>query len=195
MWPYATRSSRFMGDVSAISPSALENEHFGSNDVSVKLWLPEKLVTAIDVLCDQHDASRPDVLRWIFFEHAFGRVEFAHLQRRYDAWQEARARSRVVASVTRRSVEELPTLTPRQINASLLGKATEDLKLFLPSRLKRELQDLAKRSGQPLSDYLRGALARQLLGERFFQDWQEALAEANAEAGRHEFEIVFPDER
>lgn len=192
MWPYASRGSRFLGDVSDISPSALENEHFGSNDVSIKLWLPEKLVASIDVLCDRHDASRPDVLRWIFFEHVFGRVEFVHLQHRYDAWQEKRAQYGVVASPTRSSVEEPTTLTPRQINATLLGKATEDLKLFLPGRLKSELQELAKRSKQPLSDYLRAVLARQLLGERFFQDWQEALASANAEAKRHEFEVVFP---
>ncbi len=59
MWPYATRGSRFMGDVSEISPSALEAEDFSTNAVSIKLWLPEKLVAAIDVLCDQHDASRP----------------------------------------------------------------------------------------------------------------------------------------
>lgn len=60
MWPYATRGSRFMGDVSEISPSALEAEDFSTNAVSIKLWLPEKLVAAIDVLCDQHDPSRPD---------------------------------------------------------------------------------------------------------------------------------------
>ena len=85
MWPYATRGSRFMGDVSEISPSALEAEDFSTNAVSIKLWLPERLVAAIDVLCDQHDASRPDVLRWILFEHVFGRVELAHLKRRMSA--------------------------------------------------------------------------------------------------------------
>ncbi len=82
MWPYASRGSRFMGDVREISPSALEAEDFSTSAVSIKLWLPEKLVAAIDVLCDPHDASRPDVLRWILFEHVFGRVELAHLQRR-----------------------------------------------------------------------------------------------------------------
>jgi len=33
-------------------------------------------------------------------------------------------------------------------------------------------------------------LARHLLGERFFRDWQAALAKANAEAARHESDIV-----
>ena len=110
--------------------------------MSIKLWLSEKLVAAIDVLCEQHDASRPDVLRWILFEHVFGRVELAHLKRRMSA------------------------------------------------RLKLELQDLADAARQPLSDYLRAVLARHLLGERFFREWQAALAKANAEAARHESDIV-----
>lgn len=188
MWPYASRGSRFMGDVSEISPSALAYEDFSTNPVSIKLWLPEKLVAAIDVLCDQHDASRPDVLRWIFFEHVFGRVELAHLNRRMNARLKEMEKVEVRYSVRRRSTEEEPT--PREINARHLGKATEDLKLFLPERLKLELQNLADDTKQPLSDYLRAVLARHLLGERFFREWQEALARANAEASRHESDIV-----
>ena len=90
--------------------------------------------------------------------------------------------------VRRSPTEEGPT--PREINARHLGKATEDLKLFLPARLKLELQDLADAAKQPLSDYLRAVLARHLLGERFFREWQAALAKANAEAARHESDIV-----
>ena len=98
MWPYATRGSRFLGDISEISPSALESEDFSTNAVSIKL--------------------------------------------------------------------------------------------FLSARLKLELQDLADAAKQPLSDYLRAVLARHLLGERFFREWQAALAKANAEAARHESDIV-----
>jgi len=185
MWPYATRGSRFMGDISEISPSALEAEDFSTNAVSIKLWLPEKLVAAIDVLCDRHDASRPDVLRWVLFKHAFGRIEFAHLQRRA-AEPPPPSKSQALYSRTRNTQEP----TPREINARHLGKATEDLKLVLPARLKLELQDLADAATQPLSDYLRAVLARHLLGERFFREWQAALAKANAEAARHESDIV-----
>ena len=180
MWPYATRGSRFLGDVSEISPSALESEDFSTNAASIKLWLPEKLVAAIDVLCDQHDASRPDVLRWILFEHVFGRVELAHLQRRMSARLKQLEKAEIMRSVRRSTTEEGPT--PREINARHLGKATEDLKLFLPARLKLELQDLADAAKQAFSDYLRAVLARHLLGERFFRDWQAALAKAKANA-------------
>jgi hypothetical protein len=71
-----------------------------------------------------------------------------------------------------------PLGTARAVNAHYLGKATENVKLELPDALKRELESLAAKEGQPLSDYLRGVLARQLLGEGFYRCWQEALAEA-----------------
>lgn len=81
MWPFATRGSRFLGDAAVRHPSRLDPRDFARNDAVIKLWLPENLLAAIDVLCSEHDASRPDVLRRILFEHAFGRTEFAHLCR------------------------------------------------------------------------------------------------------------------
>jgi hypothetical protein len=71
-----------------------------------------------------------------------------------------------------------PLHTARAVNAHYLGKATENVKLELPDALKRELESLAAQEGRPLSDYLRGVLARQLLGEGFYRRWQEDLAEA-----------------
>ena len=59
------------------------------------------------------------------------------------------------------------------------GKAT-GRPAFLPARLKLELQDLADAAKQTASDYLRAVLARQPLGERFFREWQVALAKTNA---------------
>jgi len=85
MWPFATRRSRFLGDAAARHPSRLDPVDFARNDAAIKLWLPDRLLAAIDVLCDAHDASRPDVLRRILFEHAHGRTELAHLRRRAGA--------------------------------------------------------------------------------------------------------------
>jgi hypothetical protein len=100
------------------------------------------------------------VLRFIFFEHVFGRVEFTHLKRRMGARLKETEKVEITQSALRSSTEEAPT--PREINARELDKATEDLKLFLPERLKPELQDLADATREPLSDYLRAVFARQL---------------------------------
>jgi len=82
VWPYKTRGSRFLGDIKEAFPSRLTDTDFRINAVAIKLWLPEKLLAALDVLCDIHEASRPDVLRALLFAHAFGQVELAHLIRR-----------------------------------------------------------------------------------------------------------------
>lgn len=182
MWPFKSRGSRFIGDIDAIFPSQLGGSDFSLNDSPIKLWLPDKLLNAVDVLCAQYDASRPDVLRALLFEHAFGRVELAHLERRVE-------RSGPDEPMVQYSPPRLmdgETATAREINQRFLGKATQDIKLFLPTALRLELETLAHGARKPLSDYLRGVLARVLLGERFFQQWQRALAEVNDQARAHE---------
>jgi len=79
-----------------------------------------------------------------------------------------------------------PFSTIRAANAHFLGKSTENVKLTLPAKLKRELETLAEQSGQPLSDYLRSVLARQLLGEGHYQRWQAELARVRQETETHE---------
>lgn len=185
MWPYKYRGSRYIGDIDAVAPSWLGETDFSTNQTPIKLWLPEKLLDALDVLSAHQDTSRPDALRAILFEHAYGRLELTHLQRR--ATQAQRDQPQIFRSPRRGDSGNKPS--QREINNQFLGKATEDIKLFLPTPLKIELEALAAGAGKKLSDYLRGVLARVLLGERHFQAWQQALAQANTEARRHEESI------
>lgn len=183
MWPFATRGSRFLGDASDHHPSQLNPNDFARNDAVIKLWLPGRLLAAVDVLCDRHDASRPDVFRWLLFEHAYGRTEFAHLCRQAESSRQIAAEKE---PDIRFSPQRDPLGTVRAANAHFLGKSTENVKLSLPQALKRELETLAERSGQPLSDYLRSMLARQLLGESHYLSWQAELARIQREAKTHE---------
>lgn len=184
MWPYKTRGSRFLGDIEETLPTQLSTANFSLNDSSIKHWLPDKLLAAIDVLCDVHDSSRPDILRALLFGHAFGQVELAHLIRRASACAEE------VDPGLRWSSRRAPAhdFSRREINARYLGKSTADVKLLLPGALKTELEHLAGQAEKQLSDYLRGVLARLLLGERLYQEWQQALAQADAAARIHESE-------
>ena len=152
MWPFARRRSRVVTQIDTRIPSLLTGFDFSHNDAVIKLWLSEPLLDAIDLLCDTHDASRPDVLRWILFEHAYGRIEFAHLLRtRANPTPEIHTPVRTIA--TRANPPELR-----------FGKATEDFKLHLPGALKEELQRLADTHARPLSDYVRGVLHPTLFG-------------------------------
>jgi predicted DNA-binding protein len=182
MWPFSKRRPRGERDELPKQPEpAFDYTGFGINDVSIKLWLPEKMTAALDRLSVEHEVSRPDILRWMFFEHVYGRDVFAGLLEHTRL--EVPKYSRKVGSEFQRTVP-----TARSIDLEYLGKSTEDFKLWLPTRLKAALQELADNYQRPLSDYLRSVLARHLFGEKFYLEWQQALAEINREAKAHEAE-------
>jgi hypothetical protein len=85
MWPFARRGTR----VDAVTQPALpvapptDLAASGVNDASIKVWLPEKLTTALEALSATHEMSRPDVLRWLLFEHVYGRPALDNLK----AWK------------------------------------------------------------------------------------------------------------
>lgn len=165
MWPYAKRGTRFDGDVFERFPSELRKDRFSANDAVIKLWLPERLLAALDVLSRVHFISRPDVVRWVLFEHVFGKVEFALLlererRKRVNEWYEGPMFSRKTV-----------TSTARALRLRYLGKSTADLKVEMPLVLKQGLEKLVEEAGESLSSYIRRVLARDFLTERQYQEW------------------------
>ena len=182
MWPFSKRGSRIdevpRQSLPVVMPTDLSV--FGKNDAVIKLWLPERLILALDGMSGSQSMSRPDVLRWLLFEHVYGRPALEQLK----AWKvqkdaeaaEARrvAVKRAEDSGIRFSLRrEVPS--ERTITTLLLGKSVEDFKLWLPSPLKAQLDTLAKMENLGISDYLRKTLVRILLGEIFHHQWRQAV--------------------
>ena len=182
MWPFSKRGSRIdevpRQSLPVVMPTDLSV--FGKNDAVIKLWLPERLILALDGMSGSQSMSRPDVLRWLLFEHVYGRPALEQLK----AWKvqkdaeaaEARrvAVKRAEDSGIRFSLRrEEPS--ERTITTLLLGKSVEDFKLWLPSPLKVQLDTLAKMENLGISDYLRKTLVRILLGEIFHHQWRQAV--------------------
>ena len=189
-WPFAKRGTR----IDAAPPRALtvlppaELGAFAVNDASIKLWLPEKLVQGLDTLGAAHGMSRPDVLRWLLFEHVYGRPALEHLKewaRQKDAEEERHQAARLSIQQSPKSTEP----SERKITAQLLGKSLEDLKLWLPGLLKTDLEKLASAENLGLSDYLRKTLVRILLGESFHHQWRSAVGKLPAEVLAFEQEV------
>lgn len=180
MWPFSNRGPRLDVEEALLKHQFdIDFSIFVQNDVYIKLWMPEKIITSIDVLSLRNKVSRPDILRWVFFEHAYGRERFACLCAYAELLKAARLDS--VPVFSRKQVD-----TVRSVNQRFLGKATEDVKLWLPNQLKIDLQKLADASDEGLSDYLRSVLVRHLFGEHFYESLQEALATINQNAVEHE---------
>jgi hypothetical protein len=175
MWPFARRGSRFDGDADEHFPSDINPRDFKDNKATIKLWLPGKILAGIDIIGQRHHAGRPDVLRGILFEHAYGRAELVQLEIR-----ERRRQSKLTGRLSEalfmlREPENYDTA--RAATAGLIGKAEHDFKLELPIRLRDELTKLAEGANQAVSDYIRGVLVRQILGEALYQRWAQALEE------------------
>ena len=164
---------------------------FGTNDAVIKLWLPEKLILSLDSMSASQGMSRPDVLRWLLFEHVYGRPALEQLKtwkRQKDA-EAAEARRRSVEQVVDSGIRFSPArvqFSERLITAQLLGKSIEDFKLWLPSPLKDQLETLSTMEELGISDYLRKTLVRILLGESFHHKWRAAVGKLPAEVRRFE---------
>ena len=194
-WPFAKRGTRVDAPIKLDLPVPLPGDLsvFASNDACIKLWLPEKLTQALAQLSGATGQSRPDVLRWLLFEHVYGRPAFETLK----AWkqqrdlEELRRREAMIEAPLgevrfspRRSIS-----AERTVTAQLLGKSVEDFKLWLPTALKQELQTLANLESLELSDYLRKTLVRVLLGESFHHRWRTMVGKLPDEVRRFEREI------
>jgi len=175
MWPFASRGSRASTVAPTVRPAGatpLAYAAYANNDVAVKVWLPERIAAALDVVSAESDTSRPDVVRALVFEHIYGRAELCLLHQ----WFRSRpvAEPEIKASEKRSSVD-------RGAGVRLLGKSVEDFKLWMPSAMKSDLAGLAAQEGLGLSDCIRKILVLKLLGDTFHRRWQTAIGRVPAE--------------
>jgi hypothetical protein len=147
-WPFSTRFSRADASPVIALPIHLPKDLslFAQNDACIKLWLPEKLVEGLEALSASHSMSRPDVLRWLIFEHVYGRpaLERLHAWKRQKDAEEAERRRREAEQPTadiciKYSMPRAAATPERTYTAQLLGKSVGDFKLWLPSPLKSKL--------------------------------------------------------
>ena len=182
-WPYALRGATQKAQVSAskVDQSDLDFTLFSSNDALIKVWLPDRLATALDRLSATHSSSRPDVLRAILFQHIYGVTAYED----FIDWKERLTRSRAQPSEGGRA-PEIKLSPSRSHNVETLGKSDTNFKFWIPPRLKQDLSTLAKADGLGISDYVRKVLVRLLLGERFFADWQNQVGQVPSAAKSEE---------
>jgi hypothetical protein len=185
LWPFATRGARIETELNRQDrEESRDYAAFAVNDACVKLWLPERLTKALDRISADHDTSRPDVLRRLFFEHAYGMESFEELRE----WKRRRDEEAKLAVLLEEQVDYASGVrfSRRRNTIDMFGKATEDFKLWLPSTMHTDLVALAKADDMGLSDYLRKTLVRILLGERTYLDWQRAIGTVPDEWRRYE---------
>ena len=199
MWPFASRGSR--GAAVAPTPSDLPKfSQYELNDASIKVWLPQLLSERLDWISKRKDASRPDVIRALLFEHLYGRIaylallEFEANRRAERLLADARGTARhsdgvgreTATSVTNDPAVMFSRSRTSQLDAEIIGKPTDNLRLELPGRLKEDLARVARVHGLTPSSYVRKALVQELCGEDVHTRWQYAIGRVGRDVERLE---------
>jgi hypothetical protein len=84
--------------------------------------LPEKLIEGLDALSSAHEMSRPDVLRWVLFEHVYGRPSLEKLKEwmrqkdKEDAERRDADRRRREADPPSGAQYSLPRFSPQRVS-------------------------------------------------------------------------------
>ncbi|NLI77502.1 MAG: hypothetical protein GX442_13800 [Candidatus Riflebacteria bacterium] len=151
---------------------------FARDDTFIKVWLPDKLLTAVDELAEYFDNTRSRLLRGLLFVHVYGMVDFEAMRCRH-----------LGLFAPQPGIDDGEGIKFSRTGSATtahLGKSRNNLKLHLPSRLLEDLQKLAARAGVPRSQYLREVLVSVFLGYGQLparRDLVEAPAEAEDDDG------------
>lgn len=185
MWPFSSRSSQD-GTIAPTPRDLPDSGEFEQNDTEVKVWLPQLLLDRVNWLSKTRDASRPDVIRALLFEHLYGRVAYEALVR-YAADKRAEAVLTLARQTQLATWSTTVKGTPSsddirmsktrstEVDLKWLGKSIDDLEVKLPSRMKVDLEEVAARYHLTASSYVRKMLVLQLLGEPVHTAWQKAV--------------------
>ena len=137
-----------MGDVSDLS----------NNDVAFKFWIPESVKQALDEISDRASLSNSEFLRHFLIIHCYGLYAYTTMldsnPRMFKGDHEDILFSRRTPSGKR-----IETYWVAE-----LGKNVAPIKVWIPSRLRRDLEILAKHVNLTPSNYVREILISRLFG-------------------------------
>jgi len=171
MWPFSRKRKKQAESVPVMSDILGDRnlQDLSQNGVELRVWLPEEIKKALDEIIRGQSMTAAKYIREFFVLYLYGMHELLKMQQSYDGLyykpqpkpkrcepeQDSGIRySRVP------SVECLPGL----------GKNIVPVKIFIPERIKDDLQILADRAGIPLSRFTREVLASHFFGHTFFAE-------------------------
>lgn len=144
-----------MGDVSDL----------GNHDTALKFWLPEPARVALDELALRQGESMSEVLRQFLAQHTYGVYAFHLMNDRYPGlFKVGLPQFDTDIRFSRRSTVQDGKKRIETYWVPELGKNVMSIKLWLPRRLRDDLQLLADHTGIKLSQYIREIVISRLLG-------------------------------
>lgn len=138
---------------------------FSGRDASIKLWLPPSIKDRLDEVCTYIDTSVSDFLRQVLFIHMYGRVDFLGLlQAKHPTALNSHIDTGIVPDTSPQVEIEVKSVKKVKVTKNGPEKSTSSVKIWVPSKLKTDLDQLALKNKASLSDYARHVIITHLLG-------------------------------
>lgn len=150
--------------------------------VAIKLWIPEKVDVLLSALAKDLTESLSALVRRILFVYLYGRNDYMAVVRlRAEGIDDKPSGLRF----SRKPVSGAPGVErgPRGGRMPEMGKNYSDLKLWIPQKMRDDLQALANDRGVTLSQHIREVLVTELLGHLYLQEREELVRGPTDEQG------------
>jgi hypothetical protein len=133
----------------------------GNHDIAMKFWLPEPALEALRELCSLNGDSVSESLRQLFATHCYGIYAFQFMNRKLPGL--FKDPGQIMFS---RGDSETPPGKKRVFTYWVpeLGKNVMPVKVWVPVRMRDDLQILAAHVDLSLSQYVREIVISRLLG-------------------------------
>jgi len=135
-------------------------------DVAIKFWLPDLVGIMLDQSCKFADTTRSDFIRQNFFIYLYGRYDLMGLLEQRNHYYRLDSPSHIMFSRSAASKNEAVSEPEPDIMQDL-GKNTEDLKVWIPRKMKEDIQALADKASISLSEMIREIIISMLFGHTY----------------------------
>lgn len=137
------------------------------DDVAIKIWLPELMGAILEEICDYMNASRSDIIRQTLFTYLYGRYDWLAILERKENSVPLKTSSGLKFSVS--SSPSKPDMMRD------MGKNTEDLKVWVPNKVKEDIQNLAQQANISISEMIREIIISTMIGHTYLSARKELL--------------------
>lgn len=146
-----------------------------THDVALKFWLPEPVAEALKDLCGRSGESMSESLRRFFATHCYGVYAFTLM---HDARPDLFGEQMEVIAFECRGPSPPGKKREDTYWVPELGKNIVPIKVWIPKRMRADLQTLADHAGIKLSRYVREVIVSRLLGHGALPKRPEMLVAA-----------------
>jgi len=143
-------------------------------DVAIKFWLPDLMGIILDQSCKFADTTRSDLIRQNLFIYLYGRYDLCGLLEQRDDHYRLEPPQHIMFSKNPSPKDALVT-EPEPDLIQDLGKNTEDLKVWIPLKMKEDIKALADKVSISLSEMIREIILSMLIGHTYLSTRKELM--------------------